>query len=244
MNMPGTKGGAWKWRMKSGGADGATWRSACVLSLRLPAGSKGGSAVRSAQSAGVRRSADLQNGSSSAVDRLRNCICHLPLCGPLPTADCGLRTRRLAPDGGGSSASSTSTAATTTRSPTSTTRKWGIDYGDISKAQVLGKIRKLLGPSPGPWPRSLEIGAGTGYFTLNLMMAGLIENAVCTDVSPGMLKTLDANAEKLGFDRARRPSPTPPRCRSRTRASTSSSATPSSTTCPTSTRPGRSSPAC
>src|ERR1700742_3205214 len=77
--------------------------------------------------------------------------------------------------------------------------KWGIDYGELSKAQVIGKVRKLFGPNPGPWGRSLEIGAGTGYFTLNLMMAGLVDSAVCTDVSAGMLKALDANARKLGF---------------------------------------------
>src|SRR3569833_3106880 len=76
--------------------------------------------------------------------------------------------------------------------------KWGIDYGELSKAQVLGKVHKLLGPNPGPWARSLEIGAGTGYFTLTLVMAGLIDHAVCTDVSPGRLKSLDANARKRG----------------------------------------------
>jgi SAM-dependent methyltransferase len=48
--------------------------------------------------------------------------------------------------------------------------------------------------------RSLEIGAGTGYFTLNLMRAGLIARATCTDISPGMLATLSANAERLGLE--------------------------------------------
>jgi len=40
--------------------------------------------------------------------------------------------------------------------------KWGIDYGGIGRQQVLGKVTKLLGPRPGPYARSLEIGAGTG----------------------------------------------------------------------------------
>lgn len=48
--------------------------------------------------------------------------------------------------------------------------------------------------------RSLEIGAGTGYFTLNLMRGGVVEQATCTDISPGMLATLAANAERLGLD--------------------------------------------
>ena len=77
--------------------------------------------------------------------------------------------------------------------------KWGIDFGAVGRAQVLGKVEKLLGPSPGPFARALEIGSGTGYFTLNLMQAGVIETAVCSDVSPGMLDALRANAERLGL---------------------------------------------
>src|SRR3712207_3211561 len=78
--------------------------------------------------------------------------------------------------------------------------KWGISFGEIGQAQVLGKVRKLLGPSPGPFAESLEIGSGTGYFTLNLMQAGVIRSATCTDISPGMLETLEANAEAAGLD--------------------------------------------
>jgi ubiquinone/menaquinone biosynthesis C-methylase UbiE len=76
--------------------------------------------------------------------------------------------------------------------------KWGIDFGAVGQAQVLGKLTKLLGPAPGPYERSLEIGAGTGYFSLNLLNAGVVEHATCTDISPGMLETLEANARKLG----------------------------------------------
>ncbi len=75
--------------------------------------------------------------------------------------------------------------------------KWGIDFGEIGHAQVLGKIRKALGHAPGHYARSLEIGAGTGYFTLNLLSAGIVEHATCTDISPGMLATLQANAERM-----------------------------------------------
>jgi SAM-dependent methyltransferase len=78
--------------------------------------------------------------------------------------------------------------------------KWGVDFGDIGRAQVLGKVSKLLGRDLGPFARSLEVGAGTGYFTLNLMQAGVIESAVCTDVSPGMLAALRGNAERLGLE--------------------------------------------
>jgi ubiquinone/menaquinone biosynthesis C-methylase UbiE len=76
--------------------------------------------------------------------------------------------------------------------------KWGIDFGAVGQAQVLGKLTKLLGQRPGPYARSLEIGAGTGYFSLNLLNAGVVEHATCTDISPGMLEALEANARKLG----------------------------------------------
>ena len=78
--------------------------------------------------------------------------------------------------------------------------KWGISYGDVGQRQVLGKLTKLLGPRPGPFPRALEIGAGTGYFSLNLASAGVIGAATCTDISPGMLETLERNALALELE--------------------------------------------
>ncbi|HVW16623.1 MAG TPA: class I SAM-dependent methyltransferase [Solirubrobacteraceae bacterium] len=85
--------------------------------------------------------------------------------------------------------------------------KWGIDFGDVGRSQVLMKVRKLLGPEIGRggaggirFSDALEIGAGTGYFTLNLMRAGVIERATCTDISEGMLATLAANARRLRLE--------------------------------------------
>ncbi len=78
--------------------------------------------------------------------------------------------------------------------------KWGIDFGEIGQAQVLGKLRKLVGSElDAGYDRSLEIGAGTGYFSLNLMLSGVVREATCTDISPGMVTTLGANAERLGL---------------------------------------------
>jgi ubiquinone/menaquinone biosynthesis C-methylase UbiE len=77
--------------------------------------------------------------------------------------------------------------------------KWGINYGDVGRAQVLGKLRKALGREPGVFDRGLEIGAGTGYFTLNLMRAGVLREAVATDISPGMLSSLSESAAELGL---------------------------------------------
>jgi SAM-dependent methyltransferase len=78
--------------------------------------------------------------------------------------------------------------------------KWGINFGEVGGRQVLGKLTKLLGSTPGPFARSLEIGAGTGYFSLNLQRAGVIGKATCTDISPGMLEALQANARRLRLD--------------------------------------------
>jgi SAM-dependent methyltransferase len=77
--------------------------------------------------------------------------------------------------------------------------KWGIDYGEVGQGQVLGKVRKALGGRLEPFGRSLEVGAGTGYFSLNLLQAGTVREAVCSDISPGMLETLEQNAARLGL---------------------------------------------
>jgi ubiquinone/menaquinone biosynthesis C-methylase UbiE len=76
--------------------------------------------------------------------------------------------------------------------------KWAIDYGEIGGRQVLGKLAKALGRRPGHYERALEIGAGTGYFSLNLLRQGVVGNAVATDISPGMLERLAGTATELG----------------------------------------------
>ena len=78
--------------------------------------------------------------------------------------------------------------------------KWGISFGDVGHRQVHGKVAKLLGPRPGPFGESLEIGAGTGYFSLNLLQTGVVREATCTDISAGMLATLEHNAAQLGLN--------------------------------------------
>ena len=42
-----------------------------------------------------------------------------------------------------------------------------------------------------------DIGAGTGYFSLHMHMAGIVGQATCTDISPGMIEVLEANASML-----------------------------------------------
>ena len=77
--------------------------------------------------------------------------------------------------------------------------KWGIDYGVRGRRQVVGKLWKALG-RPERFEHGLEVGAGTGYFGLNLQRAGIVSRYTATDISPGMLEVLDASAARLGVD--------------------------------------------
>ena len=77
--------------------------------------------------------------------------------------------------------------------------KWGITFDDLGTSMVRAKLEKAIG---GPLPalgRTLELGAGTGYVTLNLLRAGLIDEATCTDIAPGMIAALERNAGALGL---------------------------------------------
>jgi SAM-dependent methyltransferase len=78
--------------------------------------------------------------------------------------------------------------------------KWGIDYGETGERQVRMKLSKALGHEPRRYRRALEVGAGTGYFTLNLLRQGTIESATATDISEGMLTQLAATARRLGLE--------------------------------------------
>jgi ubiquinone/menaquinone biosynthesis C-methylase UbiE len=79
--------------------------------------------------------------------------------------------------------------------------KWGIDLGKVGQTQVRAKLAKALGGAiDRPFGDTLEVGAGTGYFTLNLLQAGLIERATATDISGGMLSRLADSAASLGLD--------------------------------------------
>jgi ubiquinone/menaquinone biosynthesis C-methylase UbiE len=84
--------------------------------------------------------------------------------------------------------------------------KWGIDFGPVGQDQVRSKLVKALGQDAVvPFGDALEIGAGTGYFSLNLLQLGLIERATATDISQGMLDALADSARRLGVsvDRVR-----------------------------------------
>ncbi len=79
--------------------------------------------------------------------------------------------------------------------------KWGIDFGETGREQVRLKLVKALGGLGGrTFGDGLEIGSGTGYFSLNLLQLGVIERLTATDISAGMLKRLAGTAAALGLE--------------------------------------------
>lgn len=79
--------------------------------------------------------------------------------------------------------------------------KWGIDFGATGQRQVRLKLSKALGGLDGErFGDGLEIGSGTGYFSLNLVQMGVVERLTATDISPGMLDRLSATATGLGLE--------------------------------------------
>ena len=77
--------------------------------------------------------------------------------------------------------------------------KWNISFGADGRCIELDKLRKALGHAPECYGRSLEVGASTGYFSLNLLAAGVVADATATDISPGMLDALADRADRMGL---------------------------------------------
>ena len=74
--------------------------------------------------------------------------------------------------------------------------KWAISFDPPAQVYVRERAERML-PEP-RYGRVLEIGAGTGFFILNLWQTGFVEAAHATDISEGMLEVCRANAELLG----------------------------------------------
>ncbi|MGJ9414164.1 class I SAM-dependent methyltransferase [Aeromicrobium sp. CF4.19] len=77
--------------------------------------------------------------------------------------------------------------------------KWSISFDQRCIDYARDRFVAVAGEPASPYATSLEIGAGTGFFTLNLMLAGLIESGTVTDISPGMVLAARRNAEHLGL---------------------------------------------
>ncbi len=80
--------------------------------------------------------------------------------------------------------------------------KWSISFDARCIDFAADRFAAALGgaAAPRPFGRALEIGAGTGFFSLNLRQAGWLDEVVLTDVSSGMVDVALGNAHRLGFD--------------------------------------------
>jgi ubiquinone/menaquinone biosynthesis C-methylase UbiE len=81
--------------------------------------------------------------------------------------------------------------------------KWSISYDDrcqrYARDRVLAAVGGATLAAEAPYGSSLEIGAGTGFFTLNLALAGVLRGpCTVTDLSPGMVRAAQRNADVVG----------------------------------------------
>ena len=79
--------------------------------------------------------------------------------------------------------------------------KWSISFDERCVEYARDRFEAIVGavPEPQPYATALELGAGTGFFSLNLKQAGVLDEVHVTDLSPGMVEAAKANAEALGF---------------------------------------------
>src|SRR6476469_7954684 len=77
--------------------------------------------------------------------------------------------------------------------------KWSISFDERCIDYARDRFEAVAGREGWPYGRALELGAGTGFFSLNLKQAGVLDEVHVTDLSPGMVEAAKANATQLGF---------------------------------------------
>jgi ubiquinone/menaquinone biosynthesis C-methylase UbiE len=77
--------------------------------------------------------------------------------------------------------------------------KWSISFDQRCIDYARDRFEHVAGHDGWPYGRSLELGCGTGFFTLNLKLAGVLDKGHVTDLSPGMVAVAERNAASLGF---------------------------------------------
>jgi ubiquinone/menaquinone biosynthesis C-methylase UbiE len=77
--------------------------------------------------------------------------------------------------------------------------KWSISFDQRCIDYARDRFEHVAGRTGRPYRRSLELGCGTGFFTLNLKLAGVLDEGHVTDLSPGMVAVAERNAASLGF---------------------------------------------
>jgi ubiquinone/menaquinone biosynthesis C-methylase UbiE len=78
--------------------------------------------------------------------------------------------------------------------------KWSISFDERCISYARDRFAAIAGVDGWPYGRALEIGAGTGFFSLNLRQAGVLSEVSVSDLSPGMVQAAQANARRLGFE--------------------------------------------
>jgi ubiquinone/menaquinone biosynthesis C-methylase UbiE len=78
--------------------------------------------------------------------------------------------------------------------------KWSISFDERCIDYARDRFAHIAGRAGWPYRTSLELGCGTGFFTLNLKLAGVLDEGHVTDLSPGMVEVAQRNARSLGFE--------------------------------------------
>ncbi len=78
--------------------------------------------------------------------------------------------------------------------------KWSISFDERCISYARDRFVAIAGRDGWPYGRALEIGAGTGFFSLNLRQAGVLSEVSVSDISPGMVEAAQANGRRLGFE--------------------------------------------
>ncbi|MDH5279466.1 MAG: class I SAM-dependent methyltransferase [Actinomycetota bacterium] len=80
--------------------------------------------------------------------------------------------------------------------------KWSISFDARCVDYARDRFDAVL-PAPAtglPYRDALEIGAGTGFFLLNLAQSGVATRLSLSDISPGMVAAAQSNAQALGLE--------------------------------------------
>jgi SAM-dependent methyltransferase len=78
--------------------------------------------------------------------------------------------------------------------------KWSISFDQRCIDYARDRFSHVAGTQGWPYGRALEVGCGTGFFLLNLKLAGVLDEGHVTDLSPGMVEVAMRNAAGLGFE--------------------------------------------
>ena len=78
--------------------------------------------------------------------------------------------------------------------------KWSITFDERCTEFARDRFASIAGRDGWPYGSALEIGAGTGFFALNLKRAGVLDRVAVTDISPGMVEVAIRNGARCGFE--------------------------------------------